>query len=117
MSYMPALSIVRETSETEIAKMCVALLSDCGYELGEFNPHRVSAWLISAEGALFIAIGSHEQEALDNCVNVGLFDQFLADTFDHDDILDADESEFYNLGGASESFWISHLMMNKIVQA
>lgn len=120
-------SAIAITSETNVATTAIALLAENGptaiallaengYELNEYNPHKVAAWLIRADGAEFIAIGSCEQEALDNCVNENLWDQFLAESFsDYEEY--ADESELYNLGNASELFWINHLMISHIVTA
>lgn len=104
------------TSEINVAKAAIALLAENGYELNEYNPHKVAAWLVKADGAEFIAIGSCEQFALDACVNENLWDQFLAESFgDYEEY--ADESELYNLGNASELFWINHLMISHIVTA
>ncbi|MGL4896351.1 MAG: hypothetical protein ACRC47_16145 [Shewanella sp.] len=104
------------TSETKVAETAIALLAENGYNLNEYNPHRVAAWLIRAEGAEFIAIGSCEQFALNACVNENLWDHFLAESFD-DYEESADESDLYNLGNASELFWIERLMISHIITA
>ena len=90
----------------------IQLLSNNGYEMGEFNPHGVSAWLVSdLYAGQGIAIGSCEQEALDMLVDeTKYFDCLQAHPED-------DTEEFAALGNASELFDLTYTRIELIVRA
>ncbi len=99
----------------------IKLLADNGYEQGEFNPHGVSAWLVSdLYAGQGIAIGSCEQEALDMLVDETTYFDCLQFK-DSDELTDADRQEAYDthasLGNASELFDLTYTHIELIVRA
>ncbi|MGL5288369.1 MAG: hypothetical protein ACRC9N_02555 [Aeromonas sp.] len=79
--------------------------------LNGYNPHRVGVWVIHTGDAVYLAVGSHEQEALDACVDNGLFDPYLV----HQELWeDCYEEELYVLGNASETFDLPYLSMARV---
>ncbi|MDS1821079.1 hypothetical protein QX249_10445 [Vibrio parahaemolyticus] len=93
-------------------------LAENGYELGEYNPHRVSAWWVVNDHVKCLAIGQHEQEAIDNCVDANLWDSLKMS----DEDLEEYESNgwhdsFIRAGNASEAFWSENLVVRKILTA
>lgn len=99
-----------------IERQAKRLLAINGFSKGDYNPHRVKAWLIHNEIYYsFIAIGSSEQEAIDNCVDSNLWDHMLMDT---DDFLEYEskgwDDSYITAGNASEAFWAENLFIKEI---
>ena len=61
----------------------IKMLSKNGYEIGEYNPHGTSAWLIQNEHTTCVAIGDCEQDAIDNAVDDGAWDSLEMSYTDH----------------------------------
>lgn len=90
----------------------IKLLAKAGYELGEYNPHGMSAWLIHEPTAgTAVSIGGDEQEALDN----------LCDETNYFDVLAQDPSDINaqgtSLGNDGALYDIDEISMTKIIQA
>ncbi len=90
----------------------IKLLSENGYELGEYNPHGVSAWLVSdLYAGQGIAIGECAEDALDMLVDETTY-------FDCLQIHSNDDGEgAAALGNASELFDLSYTRIELIVRA
>ena len=89
----------------------VALLIEEGYDIGDYNPHNVMAWMVSDEnGFVCLAVGSHEQEALDWAVDNDLMDGLK---MSEEDLAEYEtegwEDSFIRAGNASEAFWSENL--------
>jgi hypothetical protein len=99
-----------------IERQAKRLLTINGFSAGEYNPHRVKAWLIHNEVYYsFIAIGSSEQEAIDNCVDSNLWDHMK---MSDEDLQEYEENgwddSFIRAGNASEAFWSENLFIEEI---
>ncbi|MCY9864962.1 hypothetical protein OTK49_20820 [Vibrio coralliirubri] len=94
------------------------LLSDNGYEIGEYNPHNMSVWLIENDHTRCLAIGCHEQEAIDYAVDNGNWDSLKMSAAD---LAEYEQNEwhdsFIRAGNASEAFWAENTSMTKILTA
>lgn len=105
---------VREENHDE----AVALLSKNGYEIGEYNPHEVSAWLIQNDHTRCLVIGSNEQEAIDNAVNGGHWD---SQKMSEEDLEEYESNgwtdSFVRAGNASEAFWAENIAITLILTA
>ena len=89
-------------------KRAAALLRLNGYTPNGYNPHNVRAWGIYNEyGILAIAIGSHEQEALDNAVDNDCMDSCLVEESERDE-------DHASLGNAGEPFDLSYISMTEL---
>lgn len=99
-----------------IQRQAKRLLAINGFSTGEYNPHRVKAWLIHTEGYFsFIAIGSSEQEAIDNCAYSNLWDFCKMSDEDHQEYdQNGWHDSFVYAGNASEPFWAEHLYISEI---
>jgi len=96
----------------------IKLLADAGYEIGENNPHGTSAWLIQNDHTTTVAIGDHEQEAIDNAVDAGAWNSLLMTETDHTKYdTNGWRDSFMYAGNASEPFWCENLHITKLVQA
>ena len=98
-----------------IERQARRLLAINGYGAGDFNPHGVRVWLIHNEMYFsFLAIGSHEQEAIDNCVDSNLWDAFK---MSDDDFAEYESNGWYDsyitAGNASEPFWAENLYIKE----
>jgi len=96
----------------------IKLLSKNGYEIGEYNPHGVSAYLIQNDHTTTVTIGDHEQDAVDNAVDSGAWDSLLMSDTDYKEYSDNNWDDSYiHAGNASEPFWCEHLHIAKLIQA
>jgi hypothetical protein len=89
----------------------IAALTEEGYDIGEYNPHNVRAWVVYTEvGERCIVTGAHEHEALDNAADSGALDSDMMSDEDYQEYSSNgwDDSYCY-LGNASEPFWCEHL--------
>ena len=91
-------------------------LSAAGYEAGEYNPHNVRAWVIANEyGIVAVAIGEHQQEALDNAVDDGLMDGEIMSQEDHIEHLTNGWHDSYTYAGnAGEPVWTTYQTITEI---
>jgi len=99
-----------------IERQAKRLLAINGFSKGEYNPHRVKAWLIHNEVYYsYIAIGSCEQEAIDNCVDSNLWDHMKMTDEDYQEY-DSNgwHDSFIQAGNASEPFWAENLFIEAI---
>jgi len=90
----------------------IKLLADMGYIVGEYNPHKVSAWLVQdLYAGSAICIGDCEQDALDN----------LCDDTDYFECLLLREGDNCNnaasLGNDSAQYDLEYTCTNLIVTA
>jgi len=94
-----------------------ALLIDNGYTPGAYNPHNVRAWEITNElGHVCIAIGSHEQGALDSAVDNGLMQRFAMDAEDYAEYeTNGWDDSYALLGNAQEPYWTEYMGITEIV--
>ena len=101
---------------SSVERQARRLLAINGFSKGDYNPHRVRAWLIHNEVHFsFIAIGEHEQEAIDNCVDSNLWDSFMMSSEDYAEYESKQWDDSYILAGnASEPFWAEHLYIEAI---
>ncbi len=97
----------------------VTLLSNEGYEIGDYNPHGVSAWLIQTGSIVAIGIGENELEAIDNVIDANLFDSIqLSNTQVRELMRDEMIEDYLCAGNASEYFdTLNGLLIDKIIQA
>jgi len=96
----------------------IKMLSKNGYEIGEYNPHCVSAWLIINDHVVGIAIGSSEQEAIDSIVDAGGWDSLKMSDEDYREYdYEGWTDSYIYAGNASEAFWSENLSIKKLVQA
>ena len=80
----------------------VAMLENDGYKIGEYNPHKRSAWLINGS---ILALGDCESDALNNAVDEGLMDEFMISQEDYAVLLENDGGgSCILLGNADEPF-------------
>ena len=115
MSFVTAIIAPLFVTAEDMKNECINLLSENGYEIGEYNPHRVSAWLVNVDHRQFLAIGSCEQDAIDNIADENLIDECLCDNFDPEDI---DSELTFTAGNASETFcYDAGLIISKVIQA
>lgn len=93
-------------------------LAQSGYKLGDYNPHQVSAWWVVNDYVKCLAIGEHEQEAIDNCIDAGFWDSLK---MSDEDLKEYESNEwndsFIRAGNASEAFWSENLKVYKILTA
>lgn len=96
-----------------------SLLRKNGYVVGEYNPHKVSAYLFCDEYShLGLAIGSHESEALDNAMDAGILDRLLMSEEDHKEYSENGwDDSFTYAGNAGEPIWTEHLTIRKVLTA
>lgn len=74
-----------------------------------YNPNNVRLWLIMHTfGAVGCVFASHDQEALDNAVDLGMMDHCIADDQDYDN------EELTSLGNASELFDLSDTWLAEV---
>lgn len=99
-----------------VERQAKRLLAINGFSKGEYNPHRVKAWLIHNEIYYsFIAIGSSEQEAIDNCVDSNLWDHMQMSEEDYTEHESNHWHDSYVIAGnASEAFWAENLSIEEI---
>jgi len=96
----------------------IKILAKNGYEIGEYNPHGVSAWLIQNDHTVAVAIGGYEQEAIDNTVDAGAWDSLMMSEADHIEYTENGwDDSFCYAGNACEAFWCEHLHITKLIQA
>lgn len=106
---------VNPAKQDSILRQGKRLMTVNGFSDGEYNPHRVKCWLVRNEHVSCLAIGSSEQDAIDNCVDSNLWDslQLDPDTYQEYDQNGWDDS-FILAGNASEPFWAENLFINEI---
>ena len=99
-----------------IQRQANRLLTINGFGSGEYNPHRVKAWLIHNEIYYsFIAIGTCEQDAIDNCVDSNLWDHLQMSDEDYQEYQENGWDDSYiTAGNASEAFWAENLYIEVI---
>lgn len=104
---------IKTTFRKDINTAAKRLLLINGYKEGEYNPHHVKAFAICNEfGHRCIAIGSYEQEALDNAVNENLLDSELMSEEDHTEYdQNGWHDSFIYAGNASEPFWCEYMQI------
>lgn len=107
---------VNASKQASVKRQALRLLTINGYQPGSYNPHRVKAWLIHTEVHFsFVAIGSCEQEAIDNCIDSGLWDAFLVEPDTLAEYMENDWLDSFVSGGnAGEYFWAEHLYMSEV---
>ena len=112
MNFIYGQGINMSISKEQALEDGIKLLAANDYKLGEFNPHGVSAWLVSdLYAGQGIAIGAYESEALDMlCDETKYFDCLQAHDGD-------DTEEFTPLGNASELFDLTYTSIQLIVRA
>ncbi|WP_210499582.1 hypothetical protein [Vibrio crassostreae] len=108
----------QEQFEPHLIENAKNLLKRDGYEVGEYNPHGMSAWWIENDHVKVMALGSNEQEAIDNAVDAGFWDSLkMAD----DDLAEYEQNgwddSYIRAGNASEAFWAENVSIKKILQA
>lgn len=99
-----------------IERQAKRLLTINGFGSGQYNPHRVKAWLIHNEIYFsFIAIGSCQQDAIDNCVDENLWDSFKMSEESYQEYSENDWDDSYiTAGNATEVFWAENLFIKQI---
>ena len=96
----------------------IKMLKEDGYNMGDYNPHRRSAWLIQNDHIATVALGDHEQDAIDNVVDSGAWDSLMMSDEDLNEYQSEGWDDSYlTAGNASEAFWCENLNITKIVTA
>lgn len=114
---MLALNVDKALIE-ENEEKAIAALSENGYEIGEYNPHKVSAYLIQTQSTKVIGIGSNLQEALDYAVDNNLLDAEKMSDEDYTEYSGNGWDDSYALlGNASEPFWTEHMAVGLLITA
>ena len=98
-----------ELYHAALSKRGTALLRLNGFKRNErWGSGTMKVFAINNEfGLLAIAIGSHEQEALDNAVDCDCMDSCLVEESERDE-------DHASLGNASESFDLSYISMTEL---
>ena len=101
----------------DIDTLARRLLLVNGFKNGDYNPHNVGVYAISHEFGVFaLAIGSHEQEALDNAVDDECMDCMIMDQEDFQEYEDNGwHDSFILAGNASEPFWSEYLGISRLI--
>ena len=90
----------------------IKMLAVNGYEIGEFNPHGVSAWQVQHPIAgTGLCIGECEQDALDNLCDETSYFNMLA--IDDNDCID----NACSLGNDGALYNIDDIAMHKVITA
>jgi len=96
----------------------IKMLSRNGYEIGEYNPHGTSAWLIQNDHTTCVVIGDHEQDACDAAADSGAWDSMKMSDEDYKEYSENGWDDSYSYAGnASEAFWTEHLYITKLITA
>ena len=104
--------------DIELKRLAIKLLSDNGYEIGEYNPHSVSCFLVQNDHNTCLSIGDNICVAVDNCVDNNLWDSMLMSQDDYKEYNGNGWHDSYiQAGNASEPFWCEHLRITKIITA
>lgn len=102
----------------EYLEVAVKLLSDNGYEVDEYNPHSVSAWIIQHDAGTVVSMGSYEQEALDYAVDNNLLDSQKMSDEDFQEYSQNGWCDSYiTAGNAGEPFWSENMIVTKLFTA
>lgn len=107
---------VNPSKPDSVQRQSLRLMTINGFAPNEYNPHRVKCWLVRNEHTSCLAVGSSEQEAIDNCVDSHLWDSLLMseDIFQEYDANGFDDS-YVLAGNASEPFWFEHVLIQEII--
>lgn len=109
---------IEQTHIEEYKEKAIELLRENGYEMGEYNPHNVSAYLIQTQSGSVIGIGSNIQEALDYAVDNNLLDTEKMSDEDYKEYSENSWDDSYTyLGNASEPFWTENMAVGLLVTA
>tara|TARA_R110000737_G_scaffold80132_3_gene112255 strand:+ start:2385 stop:2744 length:360 start_codon:yes stop_codon:yes gene_type:complete len=92
---------------TDTTARGIAALADEGYDVGDYNPHDVRAWLVYTEfGERCIVTGAHEQEALDNAADSGALDiDLMSDEHYQEYSSNGWDDSYIHLGNDSAAYW------------
>lgn len=94
------------------------ILSENGYDIGEYNPHNTSAWLVHNDHTKCLVIGDNVQGAIDNAVDSGAWDSLLMSQEDYTEYESKGWCDSYvHAGNASEPFWCEDLHIELILTA
>ncbi len=96
----------------------IKLLAENGYEIGEYNPRRVSAWLVVNDQIPCVVVAENEQEAIDEAADSGAWDSlFMSEEYLTEYEANGWDDFFMRAGNASEPFWSEYLYIEKLIQA
>ena len=107
---------IKVNFDDNVKELAKKLLEENGYEIGDYNPHNVKAWLVQNEHTICLAIGSCEQDSIDNCVNCDLWDSLKMSVDDQKEYGENNwHDSFIHAGNASELFWFENVHIEVVI--